>query len=103
MMSHRSPISTCALCGREEIETTVHHLTPREEGGSDLPTARLCRACHRQIHALYTNRDLVTLGLTTIPALQADPVIARYLNWVRKQPSGAATRVKKSARVRRRK
>ncbi|CAM4469332.1 HNH endonuclease [Paenibacillus tarimensis] len=90
----------CELCGREGVETTRHHLTPKAKGGTHLPTARLCRSCHKQIHALYTNHDLVTLGLTSIPALQKDPNTARYLKWIRKQPSTSVPRVRKSERVR---
>ncbi|WP_150268446.1 HNH endonuclease [Paenibacillus tepidiphilus] len=90
----------CELCGRFPLATTVHHLTPKEEGGSLLPTARLCRTCHRQLHALYTNRDLVTAGLTTIEALQQDPQIAAFLKWVRKQAPGAEPKIRKSRHVR---
>ncbi|GIP22616.1 hypothetical protein J22TS3_28910 [Paenibacillus sp. J22TS3] len=96
-------MGACELCGRSSLETTTHHLIPRGEGGSHLPTAQLCKACHKMIHAMYTNRDLVILGLTTIPALQQDSAIAAYLGWNRKQPAGAKPRVKKSARVRGRK
>lgn len=92
--------ATCELCGRHPVVTTVHHLVPREEGGRHLPTARLCPACHRQIHALFTNRDLVRLELTTIDRLKAAPEIASYLNWIVKQPPGSNPTVRKSARVR---
>ena len=98
--SSNGSASRCALCGREGVETTVHHLTPREAGGALLPTAPLCRPCHKQVHALYTNRDLVALGLTTVEALQRDPAIARFLKWIRKQPPETVPRVRKSARVR---
>ncbi|WP_151734705.1 HNH endonuclease [Paenibacillus tengchongensis] len=91
---------TCELCGRSPLATTVHHLTPREEGGSSLPTARLCRACHRQLHALFTNRDLVTAGLTTLEALRQNPQMAAYLKWIRKQPPGAEPKLRKSRHVR---
>lgn len=46
---------TCELCDRDEIELIIHHLTPRELGGSHLPIAYLCKSCHKQIHALYSN------------------------------------------------
>ncbi len=78
--------SYCELCERRGVTTTEHHLIPREEGGKDkdTPTVRLCLPCHRQIHALYTNRVL-GLRLNTIEKMRADERIARYLNWVRKQ------------------
>ncbi|MBP2000587.1 hypothetical protein J2Z69_001618 [Paenibacillus shirakamiensis] len=93
----------CELCGRTEVKTTEHHLTPKEKGGTFLPTAQLCTSCHKQIHALYTNGDLIHMELTTISALQQDPQIASYLKWIRKQPSGVQPKVRKSARVRGRK
>lgn len=101
MEQHRSELR-CELCGRVVPALTEHHLTPREQGGALLDKARLCPACHRQIHALYTNRDLVQLGLTSVAALRADPAIAAYVRYIRKQPPGALPALRKSARVRRR-
>lgn len=86
---------TCELCERDEIELTVHHLTPREEGGSHMPTAMLCKACHKQIHALYSNRVLA-IRLHTIMLLQDDEELKKYLKWVKKQPASTAVRTRKS-------
>lgn len=90
----------CELCGREPVETTVHHLTPKEMGGTFMPTANLCIPCHKQIHSLYTNRDLITRGLTTLESLRADERIVPYLRWIRKQPASTIPRVRKSHHVR---
>ncbi|MFC4101147.1 HNH endonuclease signature motif containing protein [Paenibacillus xanthanilyticus] len=95
-------VGRCALCGRDEVERTEHHLTPKEMGGTFMETVLLCRTCHRQIHALYTNEDLVRLGLTTIEALLADERVAAYVKYIRKQPPGVLPKVRKSARVRER-
>ncbi|MFJ7747790.1 HNH endonuclease [Peribacillus sp. NPDC097295] len=86
---------TCELCSRSEIELTVHHLTPREEGGSLLPTALLCKSCHKQIHALYSNRELA-IRLYTIILLKDDEALKKYLKWIKKQPATKAVRTKKS-------
>ncbi|WP_454191666.1 HNH endonuclease [Paenibacillus sp. Marseille-Q7038] len=91
---------TCALCKRKVPVTTVHHLTPREEGGKDKPTANLCIPCHKQIHNLFTNRELVVLGLTTIEALLQEPKMASYVKWIRKQPATVIPKSKKSRHVR---
>lgn len=91
----KKQVGTCTLCLREEVETTVHHLTPREMGGAFLATANLCIPCHKQIHALYTNEELA-LRLHTIPLLQDDPQIKKYLAWIKKQPSSKLSKVKKS-------
>ncbi|WP_084165476.1 restriction endonuclease [Paenibacillus massiliensis] len=90
----------CELCRRTPVVTTVHHLTPREEGGSFLPTADLCVACHQHIHHLFTNRQLIELQLTTIEALQSNLQMASFLKWIRKQPASTIPRSRKSANVR---
>lgn len=91
----KKQVGTCALCLREDVETTVHHLIPREMGGALLETANLCIPCHKQIHALYTNEELA-LRLHTIPLLADDPQIKKYLVWIKKQPSSKLLKVKKS-------
>lgn len=92
--------TACELCGRSPLETTLHHLVPREKGGSMLPTVQLCKACHRQIHALYSNSDLVALNLTSLEALRHDPQIASYLRWIAKQAPGVEPKLRKSLHVR---
>ncbi|MGN7356339.1 HNH endonuclease [Paenibacillus sp. SAF-054] len=90
----------CECCGREGVVTTVHHLTPKERGGAQLPTAQLCIPCHKQIHHLYTNKQIVDLGLTTVAALQQDAAMKAFIRWIRKQPPGAIPRSRKSRNVR---
>ncbi|GAB1795686.1 MULTISPECIES: HNH endonuclease [Priestia] len=88
-------IGTCELCGRQDVLTTVHHLTPKEMGGAFEPTANLCIPCHKQIHALYTNDELA-IRLNTISLLQADSKISSFIKWIRKQPSSKLPKTKKS-------
>lgn len=88
-------ITTCELCDREAVETTIHHLIPREMGGNYGPTARLCIPCHKQIHALYTNSEIAA-RLSTIEELKQDKQISSFLTWIRKQPPGKIMRIKKS-------
>ena len=76
------PADPCALCGRAVARLTKHHLRPRSEGGVE--TERLCGACHRQVHALFTNRTLA-VELDTLHKLRANEQIARYLRWAAKQ------------------
>ncbi|WP_456271858.1 HNH endonuclease [Bacillus sp. AK031] len=91
----KSSVGTCELCLRDEVETTKHHLTPKEEGGTFLPTAQLCKACHKQIHSLYTNEELA-VRLNTIENLQLDERIGKFLKWIRKQPATKLVKSKKS-------
>lgn len=88
-------MDTCELCGRTEVETTVHHLLPKEMGGTFGATAHLCIPCHKQIHALYTNEEIAT-RLTTIKDLQMDEQLARFVKWIRKQPPTKLMKIKKS-------
>jgi 5-methylcytosine-specific restriction enzyme A len=88
-------MDTCELCERDEVETTVHHLLPKEMGGTFGPTANLCIPCHKQIHALYTNAEIAA-RLTTIPELKEDAQLSRFIKWIRKQPPTKLMKIKKS-------
>lgn len=90
----------CELCNREVVKLTKHHLLPREEGGKEEHISYLCEDCHRQIHALYTNKELA-IRLDTIEKLKSDEKISKYLKFIVKQPPTRATRIKKSKNVRR--
>lgn len=92
---------TCELCHRENVVLTKHHLLPREEGGKEEHIAYICEACHKHIHALYTNRELA-IRLNTIKDLQEDEKIAKYLKFIKKQPSSKKVRSRKSREIRRR-
>jgi len=95
MGKKKKGVGTCELCGRENVQTTVHHLTPREFGGGHMPTANLCIPCHKQVHALYSNEELA-LRLNTIEALQQEKNISSFLKWIRKQPSSKIPKIKKA-------
>ncbi|KFZ41757.1 HNH endonuclease [Anoxybacillus flavithermus] len=88
----------CELCGREDVVLTVHHLTPKEYGGTE--TAKLCIPCHKQIHAIYTNEELAS-RLYTIERLQCDEQIASFVRWIRKQPAERIPKIKKAKRQKR--
>jgi 5-methylcytosine-specific restriction enzyme A len=77
-----NPTSICALCEREVSQVTKHHLIPKSEGGREV--VKLCNACHTTLHSFFTNETLLK-ELHTIDSLRAEPEIARYLAWVRKQ------------------
>ncbi|OLS40403.1 restriction endonuclease [Bacillus sp. MRMR6] len=87
--------SVCELCGRSDVETTIHHLLPKEMGGTFGPTANLCIPCHKQVHALYTNEEIAG-RLTTICEMREDERLAKFIKWVRKQPSTKIMKIRKS-------
>ncbi|WP_254901790.1 HNH endonuclease [Thalassobacillus devorans] len=90
---------TCDLCARSPVTTTDHHLIPKEYGGADGPTAQLCSACHRQIHALFTNEELAGF-YHTLERLADHPDMAKYLRWVKKQDPQKKITTRKSHRRR---
>lgn len=89
----------CSLCEREVSSLTEHHLIPKEYGGKNLSTAMLCIPCHKQIHALFTNKELVT-KLNSINKLKSNEKILRYLNFIKKHPGDSHISIKKSRSIR---
>nr|MDZ8061326.1 HNH endonuclease [Nostoc sp. EkiNYC01] len=81
----------CELCQRQMEHLTVHHLVPRQNTKRKKqdpgPTANICSACHRQIHALFDNKLLARV-LNTLEKLSNEPQIQKFLAWVRKQDPG---------------
>ncbi len=78
----------CELCEREMEQLTVHHLTPRQntkrKKADPGPTAEICSACHRQVHALFDNKQLAR-ELNSIKKLKDEPQMQKFLAWVKKQ------------------
>lgn len=90
----------CELCERSGVpKITEHHLIPREHGGRDKETVWLCEDCHKQIHALYTNKELA-MRLNTLDKLKSDFKIEKYLKYVKKQCPTKKLSIKKSREVR---
>jgi hypothetical protein len=79
----------CALCQRSVPAglITLHHLTPRQKGGKAEHRTPLCRPCHKQLHAIFSNTELAKV-YPTLGALRAAPQLAAYLKWIRKQQPG---------------
>jgi hypothetical protein len=86
----------CALCGRAAPGLTRHHLVPRtlhkractrrNFSRAELYTVTLlCRPCHKQIHAVFTESELAR-GYASTEALAAHPKIARFVEWIARQP-----------------
>ncbi len=98
-----SPVAeaiACRLCGRpiETSQLDLHHLIPKSQGGRE--TVALHRICHRQIHALLTEKELAR-DYSTIAHLLEHDGIARFVDWVRRKPDGFVERTRKSQRLRR--
>jgi hypothetical protein len=99
---NRHDEARCELCGRATENLTVHHLVPRSQvarkNRHDLPTAKICAACHRQLHALFSNCDLKT-RYSSIQELRAAPEMQAFLRWVRKQDPNKRVKIGKVRRA----
>jgi hypothetical protein len=86
----------CQLCEREVGALTVHHLVPRSQAKKRqaLPTALLCAACHRQLHALFPNQQLAR-ELSSVEELRDHPAIQNFLRWIKKQDPNKRIKVRR--------
>ena len=88
-------VSICALCSREIPPTLrdAHHLIPKSKGG--VVTVTMHRACHKQVHALFTETELAR-QYPNIEALQAHFEIAKFINWVKQKPNDLNLQTRRS-------
>lgn len=88
----------CALCERtvppEMI--TLHHLTPKQKGGKAEHRTPMCRPCHKQLHATFSNTDLARV-YGSIEALRLSPLLGPFLKWIRKQKADRNFRTDRAA------
>lgn len=99
-------LALCELCGRSGLVLTRHHLIPqsrhnksrtqRHFSRKNMKTeiAMLCRPCHSQIHRLFDNQELAN-DYHTIERLRAHSEMQKFINWVKKRPSGLKIRVRR--------
>ena len=89
---------SCEICGRAEVDLTRHHLIPLTRHANKRArrvttaeerqqVALICRPCHHQIHALFTEKQLER-DFPTLALLAAHPDVARFVEWIRKKPPG---------------
>lgn len=95
------PDPACVICRHdyERRELTKHHLVPKSRKGRK--TVLVCRPCHRQIHALYTEKELERDYGTLEELLQADE-LQPWIRWVRRRKPQGRVAVRTSRRKRRR-
>lgn len=88
----------CELCARP-VALTRHHLIPkalhdkvcvqRRFPRHERITATLwvCRACHNQIHRLFSEKELA-LTFNTREALLSDERLRTFVEWLSRKPPG---------------
>jgi hypothetical protein len=76
----------CSLCERliPPHLITLHHLKPRERGGKAEHRTPLCKPCHKQLHATYSNKELER-HLDSLELLRQADELQPFLHWIRKQ------------------
>ena len=77
--------TNCPLCGRPLAEpTSRHHLLPPSKGGKGTPTLLMHKICHSKIHAVLSERELMSF-YNTIELIQGHEEIAKFIKWVSKK------------------
>jgi hypothetical protein len=79
----------CELCNRDILpgDESEHHLVPKSRGGSRGNKAMLHTVCHKQLHALFGDRELEIL-YNTIENLKAHRDVKRFIKWIHRKPLG---------------
>lgn len=92
----------CELCGRlvPKRMITLHHLKPKSRGGGPEVRTPICRPCHKQIHATFTNKQLEK-DFTRIEALRESEQLRPFIAFIRKQRPDRNITVKTVRRRRR--
>lgn len=91
----------CALCGREILsgDESAHHLVPRSRGGEGGPVVIFHNVCHKQIHALFIDKDLEK-RYNTVDKLGDHPDVKRFIDWIRKKDLGFNMKIRIANRKR---
>ena len=89
----------CPICRNRyrPAEMSRHHLVPKSRRGRE--TVWLCRHCHRQIHALFTEKELER-RYDTIDKLLAADEMQSWIRWIRRHKPRSRIRAVTSRRKR---
>lgn len=94
--------ATCELCSRAAA-LTRHHLIPKALHDKPYVQKRysreqritatlwVCRACHNQIHRLFSEKDLA-LTYNSRDALLGDERLRTFVEWLATKPPGFSPR-----------
>lgn len=91
-------MAICAICDRIIIPgmESKHHLIPKSKGGAYQDYVFVHEICHKQIHALFDEKQLATC-YNTVAKLKEHKDVTRFILWVSTKPLS----FNKSIRVRR--
>ena len=96
----------CILCEKEYDKLTEHHLIPKTCHKKikskkafvniDLSkTINTCESCHKQIHALISEKELA-YNYNTVEKLKRHPSINKYIVWAKKRNNIRSIKTKRS-------
>lgn len=91
-------VIVCPVCNREVPKTQLdkHHLVPKSKGGRD--TVEMHRACHRQIHMLFTESELAR-QFDTIEKVLENPSMQNFVLWIKDKPNDFLPSMRQSSRT----
>jgi len=97
---NRQEDQRCPICLHEYERTqlTKHHLVPKSRKGK--ATVLICAACHKQIHAIFSEKELEA-KYSTVEALCDAEEFRPWVSWIRKRKPTKRLRVTQSGRRRR--
>ena len=97
-------LGDCSICARPLLKgpsIDKHHFLPKSEGGGPEHALWVHRICHKQVHALFTAKELARDPELQRPsALAAHPDFEGFIAWIRKQPPEFNARMRKTRRLR---
>lgn len=78
-------MNLCPICGRELGDKLVdeHHLIPKTFKGKE--TISIHKICHKQIHALWSERELQHY-YNTVERILSDEKMQRFVEWIKNKP-----------------
>ncbi len=90
-------VSHCQLCRRRISRLTRRHLIPRlrhrnkktrkrfDRQAMTTRMARLCKPCHKQLHALFSEKELAE-SYYSLDALRQHVDVQRFIEWISGKP-----------------
>lgn len=98
-------MSVCELCDRGGV-LTRHHLVPKKEHKKivhlktktkqelNKSVAYFCLACHKQIHALFSEKDLA-ITFNTVESLLANEQVKKWVKFIGNKPEDFLPKTKR--------
>lgn len=97
----------CSFCGRVVSRNKRHHLIPKMKHNKRMKRLHTkeelaaqvdsCSPCHKQIHAMFTEKELAET-FNTVDKLLAHSEIRKFVAWIATKPADFEVRSKQSTR-----